>query len=467
MGDGLLLEFPSVVAAVECAVAIQKMMVERNHETPEASRIVYRIGVHLGDVLVDGDDILGEGVNIAARLEGIAEPGGVCISGSAYEHVRGRIDADFVALGERTLKNIVRARAGLRTEGRRRRERLEERTLAPPKKRAVLALLAIAGLLLLSAAGAWELLFANRPGAVTTSPPAPVASDATAPAEAKHLSIVVLPFKNLSGDPAQDYFADGVTDNLTTDLSRIRNSFVIASTTAFTYKGKTVDAKEIGKDLGVRYVLEGSVQRDQNRVRVNAQLVDAETGAHLWAERFEEDVADLFKLQDQVVARLANTLGLQLVKAEAERGARSKNPDAVDLTMRGCLVPVATANERQQRCCANLVRAGAQDRPQRRRCADGRRRRPISTTRNMGGRAPRPTTRRKSSVRPNGRSHSLPTTCWPIMRRAFTSAFRVARPRRSAPPMRVSQSIRIPRCCTGCGLSREFVSAISNKRNPT
>ena len=165
--------------------------------------------------------------------------------------------------------------------------------------------------------------------------PAPVASNAAAPAEAAHLSIVVLPFTNLSGDPAQDYFADGITENLTTDLSRIRNSFVIARNTAFTYKGKTIDAKEIGKELGVRYVLEGSVQRDQNRVRVNAQLIDAESGAHLWADRFEEDVADLFKLQDEVVARLANTLGIELVKAEAEKAARSKNPDAIDLTMRG------------------------------------------------------------------------------------------------------------------------------------
>jgi TolB-like protein len=145
----------------------------------------------------------------------------------------------------------------------------------------------------------------------------------------------VLPFANLSGDPSQDYFADGITENLTTDLSRIRDSFVIARNTAFTFKGKSIDAKEIGKELGVRYVLEGSVQRDQNRVRVNAQLIDAESGAHLWADRFEEDVADLFKLQDQVVARLASSLGYALTKAEAEKGARSKNPDAIDLTMQG------------------------------------------------------------------------------------------------------------------------------------
>ena len=146
---------------------------------------------------------------------------------------------------------------------------------------------------------------------------------------------MVLPFTNLSGDPAQDYFVDGITENLTTDLSRIRDSFVIARNTAFTFKGKSIDAKEIGKELGVRYVLEGSVQRDQNRVRVNAQLIDAETGAHIWADRFEEDMADLFKLQDQVVARLANALNYELIRAEAETGARSKNPDAIDLDMRG------------------------------------------------------------------------------------------------------------------------------------
>jgi TolB-like protein/Flp pilus assembly protein TadD len=156
-----------------------------------------------------------------------------------------------------------------------------------------------------------------------------------APAQAAHLSIVVLPFTNLSGDPAQDYFADGITENLTTELSRIRDSFVIARNTAFTYKGKSVDAKEIGTELGVRYVLEGSVQRDQNRVRINAQLVDAESGAHLWADRFEEDTADLFKLQDQVVARLASALGYQLIEAEAKKGSRSNNPDVIDLTMNG------------------------------------------------------------------------------------------------------------------------------------
>ena len=183
------------------------------------------------------------------------------------------------------------------------------------------------------AASAWYFLEANRTAPVATSAPTPAASNSVAPAEPAHLSIVVLPFKNLSGDPGQDYFADGITDNVTSDPSRIRNSFVIASTTAFTYRGKTVDAKEIGKELGVRYVLEGSVQRDQNRVRVNAQLIDAQSGAHLWADRFEEDVADLFKLQHEVVARLTNTLGNELLKAEVEKSHGSKNPDTIDLDM--------------------------------------------------------------------------------------------------------------------------------------
>ena len=183
---------------------------------------------------------------------------------------------------------------------------------------------------------------------------------------------MVLPFTNLSNDPNQDYFADGITENLTTDLSRIRNSFVIARNTAFTYKGKNLDAKAIGKELGVRYVLEGSVQRDQNRVRVNAQLVDAESGAHLWADRFEEDMADLFKLQDQVVARLANSLGWALTKAEAEKSARSTNPDAIDLAMRGWYLVnshfyrPAERRARHAPSSARLVRARAPNRPERR-----------------------------------------------------------------------------------------------------
>src|ERR1700683_3852449 len=314
-GDGSIVEFRSVVDAVRCAIEVQNAMVERNAGVPEDRRIVFRIGIHLGDVVEEADgDLMGDGVNIAARLEGICEPGAICLSEDAYRQVKGRLDLKVSDLGPTQLKNIaepirvyslqVGTPAAAKPAAAAKTPEPKPRPMLLPLVAGVVALVVIAG-------GTWYFLAEKRPAAVVATAPAP--------AEAVHLSIVVLPFKNLSGDPSQDYFAEGITDNLTTDLSRIRNSFVIGSTTAFTYSGKTVDAKEIGKELGVRYVLEGSVQRDQNRVRVNAQLIDAQSGAHLWADRFEEDVADLFKLQDQVVARLANTLGIELVKAEAEK----------------------------------------------------------------------------------------------------------------------------------------------------
>src|ERR1700677_1989847 len=322
-GDGALVEFRSVVEAVRCAIAVQNAMAERNIGIPADRRIEFRIGIHLGDVVEESDgDLMGDGVNIAARLEGIAAPGAICLSEDAYRQVSGRLDMAVTDLGPTQLKNIERpirvysVQAGVPAKP-------KPVTLARPAltKRSSLARLAavIAALLILIAGGAWWFFGAGR---------AP-------PTEAAHLSMVVLPFANLSGDPAQDYFADGITENLTAELSRIKASFVIARNTAFTYKGKNIDAKEIGKELDVRYVLEGSVQREGNRVRVNAQLIDTESGAHLWADRFEEDLADLFKLQDQIVARLANALGFELVKAEAEKGACSKSPDAIDLTMRG------------------------------------------------------------------------------------------------------------------------------------
>jgi adenylate cyclase len=324
-GDGSIVEFRSVVDAVRCAIEVQNAMVDRNAGVPEDRRIVWRIGIHIGDVVEESDgDLMGDGVNIAARLEGIAAPGAICLSEDAYRQVKGTLDLAVTDLGPTRLKNIVEP---LRVYS------LEVGVPAKAKKRPSLVrrVAGVAALLTVMAAGAWVLLVADRPATVVTNAPAPVASNSPA----AHLSIVVLPFTNLSNDPAQDYFADGITENLTTDLSRIHNSFVIARNTAFTFKGKSIDAKQIGKELGVRYVLEGSVQRDQNRVHVNAQLIDAETGAHLWADHCEEDVADLFKLQDQVVARLANTLGYELIKAEAEKGSRSANPDAIDLTMRG------------------------------------------------------------------------------------------------------------------------------------
>ena len=285
MGDGLLLEFPSVVDAVECAIAIQRLMPGRNADIPEARRIVYRVGVHLGDVLIEGDDILGEGVNIAARLEGICEPGGVLISSSAHEHVRGRIEAEFADLGEKALKNIAR-----------------------PVR-----------------------VFAIGIGAAAPMHVPPARATAGAP----RLSLLVLPFANIGGDPEQDYFVDGVTESLTTDLSRIRGSFVIGRNTAFTYKGKAVDLKQIGRELNVRYVLEGSVQRGGQRMRVNVQLIDAESGSHLWAERFDKPVADLFDMQDEIVARLANALETQISAAEARRAEGVQDSDAMELYFQG------------------------------------------------------------------------------------------------------------------------------------
>ena len=279
-GDGALVAFHSVVDAVRCAVEVQNGMAERNMGVPCERRIEYRIGIHLGDVVEESDgDLMGDGVNIAARLEGLAKPGAICLSEDAYRQVKARLDLKVSDLGATPLKNI-----------------------AEPIR-----------------------VYALEVGAPAATKP--LSADA-------HLSVVVLPFTNLSGDPTQDYFADGVTENLTTDLSRVRNSFVIARNTAFTFKGKSTDAKQIGRDLGVRYVLEGSVQRHQNRVRVNAHLIDSGSGAHLWADRFEESLADLFMLQDQVVARLANALRYEFVKAEAERKA-TQSPNAIDFSMRG------------------------------------------------------------------------------------------------------------------------------------
>jgi adenylate cyclase len=299
-------------------------MVERNAGVPLEKRIEFRIGIHLGDVVEESDgDLMGDGVNIAARLEAAAQPGGLCLSEDAYRQVKGKLDVAASDLGPTRLKNIAEPIRIFALDIGKRNAALSAKPAAPAltKKNSLLTplVVGVASLCIIAAVSVWLLQNLHQ----------------SAPADPGHLSMVALPFANLSGDPNQDYFADGITENLTTDLSRIRKSFVIAPRTALTYRGKSVDAKEVGKELGVRYVVEGSVQRDQNRVRVNAQLIDAASGAHLWAERFDEDIADLFKLQNQVVARLGNTLGVALVRAEAEKSARSTSPDAVDLTMRG------------------------------------------------------------------------------------------------------------------------------------
>ena len=326
-GDGSIIEFRSVVDAVRCAIEVQTGMIERNTGVPLEKRIEFRVGIHVGDVVEESDgDLMGDGVNIAARLEGVCGPGGICLSEDAYRQVKGRHDVAASDLGPTQLKNLVEPIRIYALDIGKRAASQSEKAAAPilAKKNSLRAAPAVgaAAFCVIAAASVWLVQNLHQP----------------APADPGHLSMVVLPFANLSGDPNQDYFADGITENLTTDLSRIRKSFVIAPRTALTYRGKSVDAKEVGKELGVRYVVEGSVQRDQNRVRVNAQLIDAASGAHLWAERFEEDIADLFKLQDQVVARLGNTLGFELVRAEASKSARSTNPDAIDLTMRGWAV---------------------------------------------------------------------------------------------------------------------------------
>jgi TolB-like protein/class 3 adenylate cyclase/Tfp pilus assembly protein PilF len=308
-GDGLLIEFASVVDAVRCAVEVQRAMVDRNAEIPEDKRITFRIGVNLGDIIVDGDDIYGDGVNIAARLEALAEPSGICISRTVRDHIRDKLSYAFEDMGEQRVKNIARP--------------LRAYTIS---------------------AGAVALL---PPGPSTTEVGKPVTSSIS-----PRLSIVVLPFENLSKDPDQEYFADGITDDLTSDLSRISGSFVISRSTAFTYRGKPVDAKHVGRELGVRYVLEGSVRRAGDQVRLNVQLIDAESGAHLWADRFDTDQTNLGHAQDDITGRLARTLNLELVEAVGRRieHERAVDPDAHDLVMRGwaCYYRPASVPTRQE-----------------------------------------------------------------------------------------------------------------------
>jgi TolB-like protein/class 3 adenylate cyclase len=291
-GDGVLVEFRSVVDAVRCAIEMQNGLIERNAGLPSDRRIEFRIGVHLGDVVEEGDgDLMGDGVNIAARLEGIAKPGAVALSEDAYRQVKGRLDLFVNDLGHKELKNIVE-----------------------PIR-----------------------VYSLEVGAPGAPKPAPLES-APEKSGPPRLSIVVLPFANLGGAPEQEHFVDGVTESLTTDLSRITNALVVARNTAFTYKGKTVDAKQIGRELNVRYILEGSVQRGVSRMRVNVQLIDGVTGNHLWADRFDKPMADLFDMQDEIVSHLTNQLRAELIAAEAVRAERETNPDSMDYYFRGVAV---------------------------------------------------------------------------------------------------------------------------------
>ncbi len=287
-GDGFIAEFRSVVDAARCAIEVQTGMIERNAGVASDRRIEFRIGVHLGDVVEEADgDLMGDGVNIAARLEGVCTAGAICLSEQAYWQVKGRLDLAAADLGLKQLKNI-----------------------AEPIR-----------------------VYSLQVGQPAPAKPAePSAPEKSGP---PRLSIVVLPFANMGADFEQEHFVDGITESLTTDLSRIRGAIVIARNTAFTYKGKPFDVKTIGRELNVRYVLEGSVQRGGNRMRVNVQLVDAETGSHLWAERFDKPLTDLFDMQDEIVGRLANALSAQIAAVEARHAEQTPNPNSLDLFFQG------------------------------------------------------------------------------------------------------------------------------------
>jgi TolB-like protein len=292
-GDGILIEFPSVVDAVRCALDVQRGMDGRNADVPADRRIEFRVGINVGDVVVEREDLLGDGVNVAARLEGIAEPGGICISDDAYRQVRDKLDVNFEDAGEQQLKNIARPVRAYRV-------RLEG---FPAQAKA--------------------LPLPDKP------------------------SVAVLPFQNMSGEPAQDYFADGIVEEIITALSRFRHLFVIARNSSFTYKGRAVDVKQVGRELGVRYVLEGSVRKSGNQVRITGQLVDAITGAHLWADRFDDTLKNIFDLQDDVTASVVGAIAPKLEQAEIER-ARHKptnSLDAYDYYLRGIASRYRGTNE--------------------------------------------------------------------------------------------------------------------------
>jgi adenylate cyclase len=280
-GDGILIEFPSVVDAVRCAIEVQKGMVERNTDVPQEKRIEFRVGVNLGDVMIEGRDLYGDGVNIAARLEGIAEPGGICISQTVLNHARDKVPFDVEDAGEQTLKNIARPVHVYRI-------------IIDPSR---------------------------RPAAPRAETPALALPDKP--------SVAVLPFTNMSGDPEQEYVSDGVVEDVITALSRYPSLFVIARNSSFTYKGRTVDVRQVGRELGVRYVLEGSVRKAGNRIRVTAQLIEAATSNHVWAERYDRDLADIFAVQDELTEALTTALAPAIADAELRRAMR-RPPGSLD-----------------------------------------------------------------------------------------------------------------------------------------
>ena len=330
MGDGALVEFASVVDAVVCAVAIQRELAARDEEVPEDRRITFRMGINLGDVIVEGDDIYGDGVNIAARLEGLAEPGGICVSRTVFDHVKGKVDFGFEDLGAQRVKNVAEPVSVYRVL-------LESEAGAVSAAKPVQARKSWTRPALAAGLGALAVvagvLFWQRPWAPDVEP---ASIERMAFPLPEKPSIAVLPFDNLSGDPEQEYFADGMTDDLITDLSRLSGLFVIARNSVFTYKNKPVKVQQVAEELGVRYVLEGSVRRVGGQVRINTQLVDATTGRHLWAERYDRDYKDIFALEDEVIGRIVSALAVELTdseQAQQDRRRETDNLEAYDLVL--------------------------------------------------------------------------------------------------------------------------------------
>jgi adenylate cyclase len=329
-GDNVLAEFASVVDAVQCAVDVQRELQARNAELPPSRQMRFRIGINLGDVIVEDDQLYGDGVNIAARLESLAEGGGICLSGTAYDQIEGKLPFRCEFMGEHSVKNIARPVRVYRLH-------LEPGTASRPspkrgRGRGRLAK-AVTVMLILGAAGwgGWRWLTPESAGLPLPDRP----------------SVAVLPFANLSQDPAQEYFSDGVTEDLITGLAKVSGLFVIARNSVFTYKGKPVKIRDVGRDLGVRYVLEGSVQRSGSRVRITAQLVDASTGYHIWAERYDREVNDIFALQDEVTQQIVRAMAVRLTEAEKIRLGRPPTGvlEAYDLVLRGTVERHRTTRE--------------------------------------------------------------------------------------------------------------------------
>ena len=331
-GDNVLAEFPSVVDTVRCAVEIQRQLQSRNAALPAARRMQFRVGINLGDVIVETGRLYGDGVNIAARLEGLAEGGGICLSGTAYDQVEGKLPFGYDFLGEHTVKNITRPIRVYRL-------RLDASPRLPGRQRGgrrlVLGSVGAIVVLVLLGAGAWA-------GWRWLKTP----TSAGRPALPDKPSVAVLPFTNLSRDPSQEYFNDGITEDLITGLSKLSGLFVIARNSVFTYKGKAVKISDVARDLGVRYVLEGGVQRWDSRVRITAQLVDAMTGYHIWAERYDREVRDIFTLQDEVTQQIVRALAVKLTEGEQGRIARVRtSPEVYDLVLRGSVERRRTTRE--------------------------------------------------------------------------------------------------------------------------